>query len=157
MLRPHGDGGLSVNAKERNRLDRYLAGFRGEEKKSQVATVVDKPSAIVVLGVWAACAKDWRPKGRAPRDEFALWRWLWSCVWFDAEELAAVSGLSETEAARVLRMCMGLRLVYPDGSISKHAQQLLEDHGRSRRPGVAKGRPKGSKDRKARKVGSDDE
>ena len=146
-----------MNAKERTKLARHLAGFRKLEKKSQVATVVDKPAAITMLGVWSACEKDWRPQGRAPKQDFELWRWLWQSVWFDLEGLAAISGLSETEAARVLRVCMGLRLVYPDGTISKHAQQLLEDHGRARAPGNAKGRPRGSRDKEKRKTRGEDE
>ena len=146
---------------EKKRLDSYLAPYRKTEKKAQVATIADNAEALKVLAVWPATQRDWRPFGRAPRDEFERWRWLWSCVWLDREELAAFSDLGEMQAERVLRVCYGLRIAYPDGTISKHAQQLLESHGKAKDPGtVTRGRPKGSKDktpRKGRKKANDDD
>ena len=143
---------------EKKRLERYLARFVKAERKSQVATVAGDVDTMNVLAVWSACRKDWIPEGRAPKDDFELWRWLWSCVWFDREELAALSNLGELQAERVLRRCYGLRIAYPDGGISKHATQLLEAHGRANEPEKSnRGRPKGSKDSKPRKKRSSDE
>ena len=142
---------------EKRRLAKFLAPYRKAEKRAQVATIADNSEVLKVLATWPACRRDWRPEGRAPKDAFERWRWLWSCVWLDVEELAAFSDLGELQAERVLRVCYGLRIAYPDGTISKPAQTLLESHGKARDPGTAtRGRPKGSKDKKPRKSRAND-
>ena len=55
---------------EKRRLDAYCAPYRKAEKRAQVATIADNEEALRVLAVWPACRSDWRPEGRAPRDEF---------------------------------------------------------------------------------------
>lgn len=147
-----------MNAANKKRLDKLVAEFQGQEERSQVATIVDNRDAIGILGAWCAIEKDWRPAGKMPRDGLGKWRWLWSCAYYNQEELAALSGLDEKQAARTLRVCVGMRLIYPNGEISTHAQELLEAHGRAKAPGPARGRPPGSKDKKKRKTrGSDDD
>ncbi len=140
------------------KLAGYLAEFRKQEKKSQVATIADNRDVVAVLAVWPACARAWRPVGKAPREPFARWRWLWRCVWLDLEELAGHSQQGLLEAESNLRVCYALRIAYPDGTISKHAKQLIESHGRARDPSkVTTGRPKGSKDKAPRKSRKSDE
>lgn len=147
-----------MNSTEKKRLEGLLKPYRAEERKAHLATMIDDTDAIRVLAAWGSCRSDWKPEGATPRDEGERWRWLWSCVWFDREELAARSKLSETQVERLLRVCVGARVAYPDGNISKYARILVEDFVRARSPGHQRGRPKGTKDKvKRKKRGSDDD
>lgn len=144
----------------KKRLDKLVAAFKQAECKTDTATIANNEDAIRMLAVWSACAKDWRPKGRQPTRKDERWRWMWLCLHFDLEELAALSGVSEAQTMRVLRQCMGVRVAYPNGEISEHARKLIEDHGRAKGPGTTRGRPRGAKDtkpRKSRRRHSDDE
>jgi hypothetical protein len=60
------------------------------------------------------------------KDETSQWNWLWSQVEYDAAYFGVVAGVKTQEAQSLLNRLMGLRLIYPDGSINHYAKQYLQ-------------------------------
>jgi len=56
------------------------------------------------------------------------WNWLWSQVDYDYKNFAIVAGVKEHEIHSLLTRLIGLRLVYPDGTISKIAKGFMRNH-----------------------------
>lgn len=133
-------------------LQKLLAPLRKRESKEHLCAVVDDHDAIRLLDAFANAETAWKPRrgARVPKDPDALWGWLWGFVLLDLQAIAASAKLSQKTAATLLRVCIAARLVYPDGTITKPARTLIADYVRSRYPGRATGRPKGSKTKKAK-------
>lgn len=62
---------------------------------------------------------------KAPATDVYKWRWIWQGVQFDPVELATFTGLRE-KVLFALDICIGNRLIYPDGTISKIIKERLE-------------------------------
>lgn len=54
------------------------------------------------------------------------WAWLWTQVEYDMTQFAVVAGLKPQDAGRVLLRLIGLRLVYPDGTINHSAKIYMQ-------------------------------
>ena len=74
-------------------------------------------------------------------DQLIMWEWIWEQVEFDINGFATVAGVKVYEASSLIARLKGLRLIYPDGSINKVAQEYLHELalGKLSR---GKGRPK---------------
>ena len=74
-------------------------------------------------------------------DYLSMWEWMWEQVEFDMNGFATVAGVKVYEASSLISRLKGLRLIYPDGSINKVAQEYLHElaMGKLSR---GKGRPK---------------
>ncbi len=108
-------------------LSKMLAPFRKLEKPEQLATVIDSAEAVRVLGSWPSTVKKWtKSKGRAPRSSARLWEWLWAGVEYDRSGLGSRARLSNARAHSMLSVLMSARLVYPDGTIAKPAQEFVD-------------------------------
>lgn len=142
----------SVLLSPSSRLAAELEPFRILEKPNDVATIVADFGAINVLASWRRLSPTWRPpKTRQPAELDALWDWLWTGVHFDRELLAALAKTTEPEAHQLLRACAGARVAYPDGTISKAGETLLDAYVDARYPKGRGGRSKGQRDVKPRK------
>ena len=58
--------------------------------------------------------------------DVAQWNWLWEQVGFDENKFGVVAGLRAQDVGRMVSRLIGLRLVYPDGTISRYAKQYLQ-------------------------------
>ena len=54
------------------------------------------------------------------------WKWLWTQVEYDKSEIGTVAGLRTQDIGGVLSRLIGLRLIYPDGTINGMARQFLQ-------------------------------
>jgi hypothetical protein len=127
-------------------LKKLLAPMRKQEGKAQLCSIVDDHNAIRLLDAFANAESAWRPRSRPkqPTEQGALWFWLWRFFLIDLDALAASARLTPEEATKLLRVLIAARLVYPDGTITRPAKTLIADFVRTRYPGRATGRPKGS-------------
>lgn len=53
------------------------------------------------------------------------WKWLWDHVEYDQPMFGIIANVEEHEVHKILIRLVGLRLIYPDGTIHKLAQQYL--------------------------------
>ena len=107
-------------------LQKLLAPQRKAEEAAQLATVIDSPEAIRVLAAWPAARKAWKkPGGKAPTDLAKRWSWLWRGVSIDQQSLARTARLAADQSMAMLRVLVAARVVYPDGSISREAKELV--------------------------------
>lgn len=107
-------------------LQALLAAQRKREEAGQLATVIDSPEAIRVLAAWPATRKTWKKAaGKPPANPRARWEWLWRGVKLDPDSLARTARLAADQALAMLRVLQAARVVYPDGTISKHAHELV--------------------------------
>ena len=129
-------------------LAELLRAFRDVEAQDQLAAVVDDRDAIRVLAAWRSVRWEWdAPSKRSPWDLGELWIWLWTGGRFDLEAIAAAVGSSLGIVEAALAVLVNARAVYPDGTISAHAQLLVEAHVSKCYPRRAVGRPKLSKNK----------
>ena len=61
----------------------------------------------------------------APLDVAYKWTWAWQGVKFDPVELACLTGLRE-QVLFALDICIGNKLIYPDGTVNKIIMDSLE-------------------------------
>lgn len=129
-------------------LAKLLEPFRSKENPAQLATVIDSPDAIRVIAAWTATRRAWKKaKGKPPKTLELLWSWLWRGVAFDRDTLAETSRLASDQAHYVLRALVAARIVYPDGTITQYAEELIDGYVEKRmkqhgRPTTsAKGKP----------------
>ena len=54
------------------------------------------------------------------------WKWLWAFVSYDEEDYRLVSGAKKHEVKDLVHRLKGLKLIYPDGSISNFAKMYLQ-------------------------------
>jgi len=73
-------------------------------------------------------------------DEVTKWEWMWSRVKFNEGMFGVVAGLRGQDVSSVIVRLRGLRLIYPDGTINKLAQQYLRSIVASQ---LSKAKPKG--------------
>lgn len=56
------------------------------------------------------------------------WHWLWGQTRFDCREFAVLAGVKQHEVDNLFRRLVGLRLIYPDGTISERARAFLRNY-----------------------------
>lgn len=77
------------------------------------------------------------------KDEASKWNWLWSRVSYDPKHFGVVAGVKAAQAETLLQRLIGLRLIYPDGTINKYASQYLQSIIMAKLSGgKSRGRPK---------------
>jgi hypothetical protein len=55
----------------------------------------------------------------------AQWNWMWTRIQYDQRSFGIVAGIAEHKVNDVLTRLMGLRLIYPDGTINSFAKNYL--------------------------------
>ena len=78
--------------------------------------------AQLVAGLWLGIGPEWVDPGPGEG-----WEWAWSGIDLEAEAgaLADVSDLPNPVCFAKLRLLVGARLIYPDGTLSPKASEIL--------------------------------
>lgn len=88
--------------------------------------LLDDPALCRVVVAWSMLPVEFRaPNGKPPENERERWEWLWEGSVYDVPDLAAACGLASSHVLALMRRAVAGRLVYPDGTISATAEQLL--------------------------------
>lgn len=101
-------------------FDTVLAGFKAAENKEVALLVMEDPALRNLLAVWPVVAIE------RLGDEAEDWSGLWRAVRFSEEEAAELAGVSLGVAKLSIRRAIGLRLIYPDGSLHGLARMALQ-------------------------------
>ena len=128
-------------------LQSLLAPQRKLEAVDQLATVIDSPEAIRILASWPRLRRrTWKKVGGKPPADLGMrWEWLWRGVKLDPDSLARAARLAPDQSMAILRVLVAARVIYPDGTISKHAADLVGSYVERR---LAQHAPKATAPRK---------
>lgn len=58
-------------------------------------------------------------------DMVELWKWMWEQVYYDREELKQIS-MIQGDIDNLMKVLVGNRIIYPDGTISTFARKVLQ-------------------------------
>ena len=118
--------------------------FKENEQAENIAPLVDDLVLRQAIMAWPSIRIEYKPLSNCPyEDEGERWRWMWEQVVYDTKGFGVVAGVAPHQAAQVAQRLVGLRLVYPDGSIHLLARQYLRAIIMAKLKSPAKkGRPK---------------
>lgn len=101
-------------------MEERIASFKANESKEVALLVLEDANLRKVLVVW-------------PMAEISVadtvgetWESLWQVVKFSDEQVAELAGISLGVCKQTLRRAIGLRLIYPDGSLHGLARMALQ-------------------------------
>lgn len=95
--------------------------FRALEVKETAALVLTDKNLQRLLGVWPMV-----PRHVGAVEASMTWEQVWSAVETDMTVLAELADMNAGMAALTLRRAVGLRLVYPDGSLHGMGKMVLQ-------------------------------
>ncbi len=98
-----------------------------QQSHASLILVINDASAQQVLVAWTflgAKTRDYEPRKTQTADEASVVLWANSTD-IDFEELARISGVPRTKCEKIFYRLRRTNLVYPDGTISKNASELL--------------------------------
>ncbi len=100
--------------------------MKAKSQVMDVLPIMEDDMAQKVLIAWPRVAiTRTEPTTPLPDSDNAAWRWLWSGVEYDAQELAATAGIHIQMVRPKIDQLKGNRLIFPDGTISSVAADLL--------------------------------
>jgi len=106
-----------------------LAYFKSQERPEAILCVGDDTDLIKIAVIWPNIPI--RPVVGAPSypangTDVRKWNWLWSCVKFKPDDIAA--GLGSRYLARTkLDALITNRILYPDGTLHSYMTRYLRD------------------------------
>lgn len=104
-----------------------LQQFKELEEAENIAAIVDDRSLQNGIIAWKSVGIRYKSASECTElDPTSRWKWLWSQVEFDSTDFGVVAGLKQQDVGRTLTRLIGLRLIFPDGSVSRYASQYLQ-------------------------------
>ena len=95
--------------------------FRASEIKETAAIVLSDKNLQRLLVVWPMV-----PRTIGEIDGEMTWERLWSEVAVDETALSELADMNKGLAGLTLRRAVGLRLIYPDGSVHQMGKMILQ-------------------------------
>jgi len=107
-------------------FEEILEEFKKNESVEDVLPVMDNLSLQKILIAWSKISISRLPiKKAAPSIPNELWRWLWDQIEFKQDEITEITGI-KFDLSKLLKILIGNRIIYPDGSISSFASKILK-------------------------------
>jgi hypothetical protein len=104
-----------------------LAEFKKNEEPENIIPLVDDSVLRNALVAWKSVTIKNKPAEDCKfKDDTSRWNWLWSRVEYDPAKFGVVAGCKAQEAANLLERLIGLRLIYPDGTVNNYAKQYIQ-------------------------------
>jgi len=103
--------------------------FKEKEKENPECIVPLIEDSVLRNGLvaWRSVKTATEENGKCTElTEVGQWDWMWSTVKYDQRKFAQVAGVPEHEVQRLLNRLIGLRLIYPDGTVNTVAQDYLK-------------------------------
>ena len=104
-----------------------LQEFKSSESPESIVPLIEGSSLRSGVVAWRSVAIMNKSSEDCPyKDDVSKWNWLWSRVTYDTAGFGVVAGVRVQDAQILLQRLIGLRLVYPDGTIHTYARQYLQ-------------------------------
>lgn len=129
----------------KNSLTEILRALRTLESPDDIIPVLGDEDAMKVMIAWSKTDQRWSmPRGKVPTlqagNHQSVWSWIVLGWTFDHALIAKIAGVGPRVVHQKLEMLVGLRLIYPDGQMSKSARTALQVHV-SQKLGIKPKRP----------------
>jgi hypothetical protein len=113
------------------KFDELIVKFKGEENKEVAMLVLEDSGLRKLLAAWPMVTiHRTHPHPNLPLEGegtmFSTWEELWQAVNFEEKEIADLAGVSPGVMKGLLKRAIGLRLIYPDGSLHALAKMALQ-------------------------------
>ena len=107
-------------------FEKILAEFKENETADSVVSMIDSKELRNGVAAWKSVVFSYKDNMSTDAvGEAARWNFLWECVEYDYASFGVVAGLKSQEVGNILKRLIGLRLVYPDGTVSRLASNFL--------------------------------
>ena len=104
-----------------------LASFKDDEAPENICPLVEDETLRNGIVAWKSVAIRYKEAEDCEyKDDTSKWNWLWTRVDYDVQRFGTVAGVNAQGAAPMVTRLIGLRLIYPDGTISTYATQYLQ-------------------------------
>lgn len=104
-----------------------LSSFKSKEEPESIVPLVEDEDLRNGLVAWKSVVITYNSPGDCDlKDEASQWNWLWKYVQFDQTSFGTVAGVRGQDVGKLLERLIGLRLIYPDGTIHKQAKSYLQ-------------------------------
>lgn len=103
-------------------FDELLEQYKANPRRESAALVLNDGALLKYCVVF----KQVKPKRLHDYPFERSWEALWDCVQVDTERLAILADDVPAVALRNLERIKGLRLVYPDGTVQRDVEMLLQ-------------------------------
>ena len=123
---------------------KIIADFKAREEQwlENLTPLTEDADLRNALVAWKSVKIEFKPMADCHEtSDVAKWKWLWGQISYDQSGFMAVSGLKGQEVGAVVTRLIGLRLIYPDGSINNFARDYLQALIMAKLTGGKKGRP----------------
>ena len=103
-----------------------LAYFKKTEASENIVPLIEDVQLRNALVAWKGVVIRYnKSTNTPPPDEPSKWNWLWEQIEFDKTTFGVVAGLKAQDVGGILTRMIGLRLIYPDGTVNTFARQYL--------------------------------
>lgn len=103
-----------------------LASFKGNESADSIVCLIDDGRLRHGLSAWKSVKVEIVPKGECQEQStLDKWNWLWDQTNVDLKTFGVVAGVQDYESKSLFMRLKGLRLIYPDGTVNRLAEQYL--------------------------------
>lgn len=107
-------------------FDDVLTVFKKKERAEDIIPIIGNYDLQKLLVAWPkAILKRVAVTEAAPAGFNERWGWLWRHVRWCEAELTDMAGIPAAKCVRLFNQAKGCRLIYPDGSVSTHAERYL--------------------------------
>jgi len=105
-----------------------LRRFKDSEEPENIVPLIEDASLRNGLVAWKSVTIS--VKGglkECPHDnETSQWNWLWQQVEYDPQTFGTVAGVKPADVGKLVTRLIGLRLIYPDGTVNELAKNYLQ-------------------------------
>ena len=109
-------------------FESVLAEFKGGEIDEDIIPILSDGNVQKCIIAWPKVVITRVPSNVVtPNCPNEKWGWLWAQVAFSDQQLEEISGIPGPRLTRALNQAKGNRLLYPDGTVAKHAKRYLRN------------------------------
>jgi hypothetical protein len=104
-----------------------LASFKASEEPENIVAILEDDELQNGMIAWKSVEIRYKAASDCTlKDPVAQWNWLWAQVSYDATIFGVVAGSKAQDVGRLITRLIGLRLIYPDGTVHRLARQYLQ-------------------------------
>ena len=103
-----------------------LSYFKENEDPDNIVPLVEDEELRKAVVAWKSVEIRYKLGECDCKDDVSKWNWLWKQVEFNSGDFGVVAGVRQQDVGRMVQRLIGLRLIYPDGTISRFAKQYLQ-------------------------------
>lgn len=108
-------------------LGEILDEFKASEEPENIVAIIDNSELQNGMIAWKSVQIKYKPSTNCQeKDTVARWNWMWNQIEYDSNGFGIVAGVKAQDVGKLLNRLIGLRLIYPDGTVNKLASQFLQ-------------------------------